>query len=147
MKFILLGCIVTAIYIVWKRNSRTHKFHPANSYELTLAHTIHDNLASICRELGISKIFSVKLHRKESYTEDNRSIYIKAGCNGELYDMNTLMHVAIHELTHVLITSSRSNREHDSSFKELQAILEEVAERLGIYNPSMAPGYEFSCAY
>lgn len=70
----------------------------------------------------------------KSYTINKEKVFL---ClkkkNGEYYDMNILVFVTLHELSHVLSTTIG----HDKNFNNIfDALLKKAAE-LGIYDPSI----------
>lgn len=74
----------------------------------------------------------------ESYTELKRNIYL---CiydeNGMVYDTNTLTHVVLHEISHMLSGQKLKGNEHDAEFTSIFYSLLAKAERVGIYNPNI----------
>lgn len=73
---------------------------------------------------------------KKSYTEDKRSITL---CiydydNQKYYDMNSIMYVALHELSH-MITKASGDESHGKEFMENFSMLIKHAESLKIYDP------------
>lgn len=72
----------------------------------------------------------------ESYTI-NKSMITLCIVNpdtGEIYDMNTLTYVALHELSHC-ITKADGKDSHEDEFKQNFAMLLRRAAQLGFYNP------------
>lgn len=73
----------------------------------------------------------------ESYTEDKNKIFlcVKDETNGEYYDYNTLIYVAIHECAHALtdvIDLEHKTPEYRYMFKSLL----DRATLIGIYDPN-----------
>lgn len=69
-----------------------------------------------------------------SYTENKSAITLclRDPETGELYDINTIMYVALHELAHVI----SKNHGHGSEFKDnFEKILKKAAS-IGIYDPT-----------
>jgi len=75
---------------------------------------------------------------KSSYTEDKKSITmcIQDPETKRIYDMNTLMYVALHELAH-MISKTVSEEEHNEEFRQNFAKLLNQASEIGIYNPNI----------
>ena len=62
--------------------------------------------------------------------------------NGEYYDINTLMYVALHELAHVLTDVHGTDKfgndlSHGEEFQDIFDDLLEQAYRKGVYNPNL----------
>ena len=115
--------------------------------ECCVLQTIKERLELILNRLDIKKSFDIRIHRHKTYTIDNKIIYLKLGCNGSIYDIDTLMKTGIHELTHVLNMSIHSNRTHDSQFVKLETIIEITAIILDLYDPTKLLMYEEKCPY
>jgi len=85
----------------------------------------------------------VLLEDNRSYTINKKKIYM---ClrdeNGEYYDDNMLLFVAIHELAHVLCDEVGHTEKFDAIFREL---LQKATEN-GIYDPNIEPIYNY-CTY
>jgi IS1 family transposase len=79
-----------------------------------------------------------------SYTEDKNSIVLclKDPHTGSMYDANTVMYVALHELAHV-ISKTYSVESHNDEFKKNFQNLLNRAQQLGMYNPNkpIPPNY------
>jgi len=70
----------------------------------------------------------------ESYTEDKQKIYLcLKNSNGEYYDYNMLMYVAIHECSHAL-TDVIDLHHVTPEFKGMFDTLLQKATKLGLYN-------------
>jgi hypothetical protein len=71
-----------------------------------------------------------------AYTENKQviTLCLKDPDNGRYYDMNTIMYVALHELSHVICQSHGHGDEFKQKFDE---ILKKAAS-LGIYDPNKA---------
>lgn len=73
-----------------------------------------------------------------AYTINKRTVYI---ClydkeTGQVFDINTLMYVTLHELGHVVTTQYESD-EHGPIFRKNFANLLKMAAQRGIYDPSL----------
>jgi hypothetical protein len=83
------------------------------------------------------------LEDNRSYTINKKKIYM---ClrdeNGEYYDDNMLLFVAIHELAHVLCDEIGHTDKFQSIFQDLL----QQAIAIGIYNPDIEPVYNY-CEY
>lgn len=73
----------------------------------------------------------------KAYTEDKSiiTLCITNPKTGKLYDLNTLMYVALHELAHC-ITKADGDHSHGEEFKHNFTKLLKVAEDKGIYDAS-----------
>lgn len=72
-----------------------------------------------------------------AYTIDKRTIYL---ClrdleTGEVFDINTLMYVTLHELAHVITTENEFD-DHGPIFKKNFSKLLKVATQRRVYDPS-----------
>lgn len=83
------------------------------------------------------------LEDTKSYTINKKKVYL---ClkdeNGEYYDDNMLMFVAIHEMAHVLCDEIG----HTDKFQKIFQELLDKASGMGIYDPSVAPIQNY-CEY
>lgn len=67
--------------------------------------------------------------------------------NGEYYDDNSLMHVAIHELAHMVCDERKpEGQEHTPEFERILASVTERAAAAGIYDPSIPLAQKY-CGY
>lgn len=75
---------------------------------------------------------------KKSYTQNKKVIVmcLRDPTTKKYYDMNTLMYVAIHELSH-MISVSYSEKEHNDEFKKIFSSLLNKAKSIGIYDPRL----------
>ena len=83
----------------------------------------------------------------KSFTIDKKHIYlcIKDG-DGNYYDDNSLMHVLLHEFSHVLCDEVDDKGEHKPKFKRIFGEVMEKAARAGIYDPNI-PMIDKYCGY
>jgi hypothetical protein len=72
---------------------------------------------------------------RDTYTENKSVVYVclRHPITGEIYDMNTLMYVTLHELAHV-ITPNYDN--HGTVWQNNFTKLLNAAHKLGIYDPT-----------
>jgi hypothetical protein len=74
-------------------------------------------------------------------TTENKSIItlcVENPKTKKIYDMNTLMYVAIHELAHVVSKTYGTNEDsHNEEFRRNFNTLLKRAEALGLYNPNI----------
>ena len=73
---------------------------------------------------------------KKSYTEDKQliTLCIQNPDSGDYYDINVLMYVALHELSHC-ITKADGKESHGTEFKgNFSTLLKEAAKK-GVYDP------------
>ena len=73
-----------------------------------------------------------------SYTEDKRVIglCVKNPYSGKYYNIDTVMHVALHELTHVLDDDYETGHNHSPEFHQKFNMILSRAKKAGIYNPN-----------
>lgn len=101
----------------------------------------HPVLNEISRRFGIlnSKFAKIPLKTgSKSYTEDKSAITlcIVNPDTKKFYDINILMYVALHELSHC-VTKAEGRDSHADEFKSNFAKLLREAANKGIYDPSM----------
>lgn len=85
------------------------------------------------------RIADVELYTSptESYTEDKKRIYLcLKDQNGKYYDMNTIMGVVLHELSHLFSPVIDPNH-NTSEFNELHSHYIKLAIKYGIYDPNI----------
>lgn len=72
---------------------------------------------------------------KKSYTEDKSviTLCVVNPSSGKFYDINTIMYVALHELSHV-ITNADGSESHGDEFKNNFARLLKLAQAKGVYD-------------
>lgn len=104
-------------------------------------HPLLDEVRSNFAQLD-PKYAEIPLREGDSaYTENKAMITLclKDPKNGEFYDMNTIMYVALHELAHM----TSKGWGHGDEFKKNFAELLRRAAKLGIYDPRkpMPPSY------
>ncbi len=104
-------------------------------------------LNEIKRRLYILSPFFGKIPIKignKSFTEDKSviTLCIKDVSTGRIYDINVLMYVVLHEVSHV-VTKADGVNSHADEFKNNFAKLLKDAAQKGIYNPStpIPPAY------
>ena len=73
---------------------------------------------------------------KKTYTEDKSfiTICIQNPTNGEYYDINVLMYVICHELSHVITHASGKESHGDEFKKNFSSLLRDAAQK-GVYDP------------
>lgn len=76
------------------------------------------------------------IHNEESFTLGKNEIYMCVkDSNGQYYDDNILMYIALHELAHSLIPEDTSH--HPPQFDDMFKKLKQKAIYLGLYDPSV----------
>ena len=101
-------------------------------------------LKSIIQKISPEAASKIRVYKGDkSYTINKRNVYL---ClhdeNGEYYSMNTLLYVALHEISHVLCDSIGHTEEFDSIFKEILT----KAEKMGYYDPNLKIPQDY-CEY
>lgn len=116
----IIGALVVW-YIFFKRKGPTHPTIRRLKKEIS---KLDPELAKIPIYVGDS-----------AYTENKSTIYVclKHPRTGQVYDMNTLLYVTLHEIAHV-ITSEYD--EHGPEWQSNFSKLLNRAHRRGIYDPS-----------
>lgn len=73
-----------------------------------------------------------------SYTEDKEKIglCVKNPTTGQYYNIDTIMHVALHELTHILDHSYETGHTHSPEFYQKFDEVTKAAISAGVYNPA-----------
>jgi len=72
--------------------------------------------------------------KPETENKSKITMCVKNPKTGQYYDMNSIMYVALHELTHVL---SKDSQDHDAIFERNFTKILDDASRVGIYNPNI----------
>ena len=123
----IIGVIVVGYLIVKKRRDHFNQQHPILNQIRENFAKLNPKYAQIPMKVG-----------KSSYTEDKKSITmcIQDPETKRIYDMNTLMYVALHELAH-MISKTVSEEEHNEEFRQNFAKLLNQASEIGIYNPNI----------
>jgi len=126
---IILIILVFVVILVSSTKEKAYYSHPPNP----IIQEIKYKLGALSPEYA--KI-PIKVGNK-SFTEDKAAITlcITNPKTGEYYDMNTLMYVTLHELSHV-VTKASGEHSHADEFKENFSNLLKEASAKGIYNPS-----------
>jgi hypothetical protein len=79
----------------------------------------------------------------QSFTEDKTRTYL---ClrdeNGQYYDDNMLMYVALHELAHAISESVDPNHETDEFKNNFKMLLTKAAD-IGVYDPKQPLNYNY----
>jgi hypothetical protein len=120
--FIIVVLLLALSVCLWVVKHREH-FGPRNEdieYIKRLIIPVHEEISNI-------EFFEAD----ESYTEDKKQVFLcMRDSKGKLYDDNTLVYVALHEMAHVLCNSIGHTPEFDSIFDYLLL----KAYELGIYD-------------
>jgi len=126
---ILLICVVIIFHYVKK----------VESYEDPILKVIHKKLIEV-------DIRAKKLSLKgstQSFTEDKTRTYL---ClrdeNGNYYDDNMLMYVALHELAHAISESVDPNHTTDEFKNNFKLLLAKAADK-GLYDPKKPLNYSY----
>ena len=134
MKDIII-CIglLSFVFAVWYCLRRVETF------EDPICSVIHKNLIKVDPR---AQKLSIK-GSNQSFTEDKLRVYL---ClydeNGQYYDMNMLMYVALHELAHAIshqIDPAHKTDEFKNNFK----MLLEKAQVMGVYDKSKPLNYSY----
>lgn len=102
--------------------------------------TVHPTLVEIKDKLSILEPEKVKelefFVDNRAYTLNKKKIFIcLKNDKGKVFNMNTLMYVALHELAHAKYIGD--SRDHNPAYMKIFDNLLERAEKAGIYNPSI----------
>jgi len=128
---------IAGIYVVTKSKQVPHIVASSPDAHTVLMH-ISRNLARIDPRYG-----EVPLREGQRSETINKSVIhlcLKDPRTNKYYDMNTLMYVTLHELSHVLsngyVTDSKGHAD-DPEFNRIFTALKQKATSLGIYNPKI----------
>jgi hypothetical protein len=127
--FLIIGILLLFFFVVRK----------VESYDDPMIKRIHDKLIKVDVR---AKNLSVKAS-SQSFTEDKKRTYLcLRNEQGEYYDENMLMYVALHELAHAI--SKQVDTEHRTDeFRDNFKLLLKKAESLGYYDPSLPLEYNY----
>ncbi len=120
---LIIGIIAFAFYMISNRSYYSHK-HP-------ILDKIRENFARLNEEYT-----KIPLRYGNSAFTENKSVItlcLKDPKTGKYYDMNTIMYVALHELSHMI---SRTHG-HNDEFRDNFADILRQASAVGIYNPNI----------
>lgn len=113
---ILIGIIFVLIYTKsFRRNSDDRKINK-----------LMMRLQSICQAENIEVEFNLFESDTLTYADGSDIYIVIRKNNGEYYDNNTLLHAAIHEISHLLCPS----RGHNKLFDKIQKCLQRRAKKL-----------------
>jgi len=103
---------------------------------------LQNTVDTICAHCNFSPIYTMHETRDLTYTQGN-DIYI---CiwdwqNNRLYDFNTLIYAALHEIAHVLSPSIH----HNPPFDTIENLLFQRGQQLGIYDPTKPIDPHYLC--
>ncbi len=126
---LMLGMLILVFFLVRK----------IESYDDPKIREIHEKLARV--DIRANKL-SIKAS-SQSFTEDKQRTYL---ClrdeNGDYYDDNMLMYVALHELAHAI--SKQVDVHHTTDeFKDNFKLLLQKAADIGVYDPSLPLNYSY----
>ena len=106
---------------------------------------LKSKLNTLCSNLHLQPKYRLHVSHDKSYTMGKEDIYIVLrDSNGTLFDINTLILVSIHELTHV-ICPSNDNYNHSDLFKKMEDSILETAHHLKICNKNKSVSESYPC--
>lgn len=120
---LVIGLVVVAAFTLSKRSYYSDK-HP-------LLEQIRSNFTILSPEYA-----DIPLREGDSAYTENKAVItlcLKNPETGKFYSMNTLMYVALHELSHII----SKTHGHNEEFKQNFAKILRRAAKIGIYNPSI----------
>ncbi len=131
----LLLIIIIAIYLAINRKTNEHFYY----YQDPLLDKIKKDLIEVDQRAAFLKFEGAD----QSYTEDKaRTFLCLKDEDGNYYDYNMLMYVALHELAHAI--SKQVDVEHKTDeFKENFKFLLKRAEAKGLYDPKKPLNYNY----
>lgn len=120
--------IIIALWLIYRSFSEKYKRDD------------HPTLNEVSRRLSLldERYGSIPLKKgNKSYTDNKKVIYLclEDPKTKKEYSMNTIMYVAIHELTHVLNPEWDLGDNHGEAFKKLNEKLLRKSASIGIYDP------------
>lgn len=129
-----IGFVLYNEYIESKRvyPSRTRDLIPElmNKVHILAFSSNEPVFVKLQKALGKISIYS----GSSSYTVDKQHIYLcLSDKSGNFYDMNTLMDVVLHEISHVIC----DELDHTAEFNRIFRILKAQANVIGIYDSSI----------
>lgn len=120
---LVIGLVVVAAFTLSKRSYYSDK-HP-------LLEQIRSNFTILSPEYA-----DIPLREGDSAYTENKAVItlcLKNPETGKFYSMNTLMYVALHELSHII----SKTHGHNEEFKQNFAKILRRATNVGIYNPGI----------
>jgi hypothetical protein len=122
-----------------KGNSRVSRL---NQIEDKVAEVIAV-LDEICYQSNIEPSYSIEVSDTYTYVEDKHAIHLvvwnqEKNC---LYDDQTIIYAAIHELTHILCPG----RDHSPLFNSMEEHFQDLAADLSIFDPEKDPDPTYPC--
>jgi hypothetical protein len=129
---ILFFCFLFIVYVTLHLNK-------VEAFDDPLIERIRNDLIKV--DPRVSKLtFKAS---NESFTEDKKHVYLcLKDKNGNYYDYNMLMYVALHELAHAFSHSVDEDHTTDE-FKNNFKMLLQKGEQLGLYDPKKPLNYEY----
>ena len=118
---------------------------PKEPSEADVLSYLKSKLNTLCSNLHLQPKYQLHVSQDKSYTMGKEDIYIVLrDSNGTLFDINTLILVSIHELTHV-ICPSNDNYNHSDLFKKMEDSILETAHHLKICNKNKNVSESYPC--
>jgi hypothetical protein len=119
-----------------------NEFSSRNESESDMKKRLLNEIYHALKEVHpIAKSLTIKEDPKGAYTINKNKIHLCMNDpkNGRLYDWNTLMHVALHEMSHTLSNDIIEGEKHTDNFYKIFESLMDKAQSLGYYNKSNPP--------
>lgn len=137
---LLLSIIGITLFVVFIFNITAKSHKDDDTKREPMLQIVRDNFIQLDPKFGNIPLYT----GDSSYTEDKSVITLctKDPHTGTVYDKNTIMFVALHELAHV-ITKKYDINEHGEEFRQNFSMLLNRAEKLGFYDKTkqIPPNY------
>lgn len=128
-----VAAVVGAGYIAWKYFSGSRS-KSSTQREYYIIKEVRRRFTKLDPKFGSIPI----IPDTSSYTENKRFIglCVKNPYSGQYYNIDTVMHVALHELTHILDDDYETGHNHSPEFHQKFNMILSRAKKVGIYNPN-----------
>jgi len=126
MKILYLMVLLGAILVMNKKKDQGNTLEPLRF--------VRENFIRLNPKFGMIPLYE----GKSSFTENKRSITLCIrNAEGQFYDKNTIMYVALHELSHI-VTDTYDVDTHGKEFRKNFEIILKKAAQLDMYNPRIS---------
>jgi hypothetical protein len=104
---------------------------------------LYDDLDQIVDAAHISSQYNLYVSDTETYVKNQRDIYLVVWNEeqNKLFDHNTLLGAALHELVHILCPEPG----HPPLFDQIEDHLVDLSIELGLYDPNQASDPSYPC--
>lgn len=138
--------ILLLIFILWLVSQGVYRKDRRNTRIDRVEEKIAEIIAildEICYRSNIDPSYSIEVSDTHTYVENKYAIHLvvwnqEKNC---LYDDQTLISAAIHELTHILCPG----RDHSPLFNSMEEHFQDLAIEIGVFDPEKDPDSTYPC--